>query len=97
MKRGAQESGGTGYSTFKDYPISVASKTGTAQTGIKDHSDNGAFACFAPTDDPQIAVVIYGERAGSGSNLGPVARAVLDAYFGTDAPDDTVRQENTVS
>ena len=97
MKRGAQESGGTGYSTFKDYPISVASKTGTAQTGIKGHSDNGAFACFAPTDDPQIAVVIYGERAGSGSNLGPVARAVLDAYFGTDAPDDTVRQENTVS
>lgn len=97
MKRGAQESGGTGYSTFKDYPIPVASKTGTAQTGVKGHSDNGAFVCFAPADDPQIAVVVYGERAGSGSSLGPVARAVLDAYFGVEDAEDAVLGENVVS
>lgn len=87
MKKVASESGGTAYKVFGNYPIQVAAKTGTAQTGIKDHSDNGAFVCFAPADDPQIAVVVYGERAGSGGNLGPVAKAVLDAYFGTEGGD----------
>ena len=95
MKKVASESGGTAYKVFGDYPVQVAAKTGTAQTGIQGHSDNGAFVCFAPADDPQIAVVVYGERAGSGGNLAPVAKAVLDAYFGTEAG-DTITGENQV-
>ncbi len=96
MKRVASESGGTAYKIFKDYPIPVAAKTGTAQTGVKNHSDNGAFVCFAPADDPQIAVVVYGERVGGGSNLGGVAKAVLDAYFGVGSSDSMVG-ENQIS
>ena len=95
MKKVASESGGTAYKVFGDYPVQVAAKTGTAQTGIQGHSDNGAFVCFAPADDPQIAVVVYGERAGSGGNLAPVAKAVLDAYFGTEG-DDAMLGENQV-
>lgn len=79
MKAVAQESGGTAYSTFKDYPISVAAKTGTAEgVGIS----NGAFICFAPADDPQIAIAVYGEHVKGGSYLAPVAKAILDVYFG---------------
>lgn len=96
MKKVASEYSGTAYKIFSDYPIPVAAKTGTAQTGIKGHSDNGAFVCFAPADDPQIAVVVYGERAGSGSNLGNVAKAVLDAYFGVDDSSDLTAGENQV-
>ena len=96
MIKGASEQGGTGYSTFKNYPISVGSKTGTAQTGRTDASDNGAFVCFAPAEDPQIAIVVYGEKAGSGSALGPIAKAVMDAYFGFDGTGDLTTGENQV-
>ncbi len=87
MKKVAQVSGGTAYSTFKNYPISVAAKTGTAETGIKGSAANGAFICFAPADDPQIAIAVYGEKVNGGSYLAPVAKAILDAYFGLNTGD----------
>ncbi len=82
MEMGAHEPGGTGYSTFKDYPIRVGTKTGTAE--VAGGSANGAFVCYAPADDPQIAIVIYGERVDSGSRLGVVAKAILDVFFDID-------------
>ena len=97
MKKAAAESGGTAYSTFRGYPVKVAAKTGTAQTGVTSHSDNGAFVCYAPADDPQIAVVVYGERAGHGRSLGDVAKEVLDAYFGFGQYGDITVPENGVS
>ncbi len=96
MKLVANEMGGTAYKVFKDYPVTVAAKTGTAQTGITGTSDNGAFVCFAPADDPQVAVVVYGERAGHGSSLGEVARSVLDAYFDHANIDNVIIGENEV-
>lgn len=83
MKRVAQESGGTAYSTFRNYPISVAAKTGSAETGAE--LTNGSFICFAPADDPQIAIAVFGEKVKGGSHLAPVAKAILDAYFGLDS------------
>ena len=96
MEKCAHESGGTALKIFRDYPVKVAAKTGTAQTGVSGHSDNGAFVCYAPADDPQIAVVVYGERAGHGSSLGDVAKAILDAYFGIQS-DDIHPGENEIS
>lgn len=84
MKMVAQESGGTAYSTFKNYPVSVAAKTGTAE-GVG--TSNGAFICFAPADDPQIAIAVYGEHVKGGSCLAPVAKAIMDVYFGLDTGD----------
>lgn len=77
----AHESGGTAYSTFKNYPIQVAAKTGTAQHDKTDRSDHGAFICFAPAKAPQIAIAIYGEYAGHGASLAVVARSMLDEFF----------------
>jgi penicillin-binding protein 2 len=94
MRKVANVSGGTAYKIFKDYPIEVCAKTGTAQTGVTNASDNGAFVCYAPAEDPQIAVVIYGEKAGHGSSLGEIARSILDSYFGIGSGNAQVSGEN---
>ncbi len=87
---------GTAYGTFKEYPIAVAAKTGTAQDNPS-ASDNGAFVCYAPADDPQIAIAIYGEKAGHGSQLATIARDMLDIYFEVGAIGDVTTNENKVS
>ena len=80
---------GTARSTFADYPIEVCAKTGTAEHDAGG-SSHASFVCFAPADDPQIAIAIYVEKGGSGGALGPIARAILDAYFA----EDTSREVN---
>ena len=82
MIRVAHMGGGTAYSVFKNYPIEVAAKTGTAQDNLA-ASDNASFICFAPANDPQIAIAVYGEKTGGGGGrLAGVAKAILDMYFG---------------
>ncbi len=80
MKLVTSNSYGTAYSTFWNYPVAVAAKTGTAEAGPG--SANGSFICFAPADDPQIAIAVYGEKVGGGGRLAGVARDILDVYFG---------------
>jgi penicillin-binding protein 2 len=86
---------GTAYKIFNKYPVQVCAKTGTAQTG-PGQSDNGAFVCFAPSDDPQIAIAVYGEKAGHGSSMAAVAKAILDAYFQVDDSAELIITENQV-
>ncbi len=93
----ANVSGGTAYSTFRNYPITIAAKTGTAQTGIPSASDNAAFVCYAPLDNPQIAISVYVEKGGHGSTLGSVAKAVLDEYFKVGETADVNTYENKLS
>ena len=87
---------GTASKIFKDYPIRVAAKTGTAETD-SGGSDNGAFVCYAPFDNPQIAIAVYGEKAGHGSTMGQIAKAILDTYFESEIVGDVVTGENEVS
>ena len=76
--------------------ILVCAKTGTAET-FKDRSDNGAYICFAPMEDPEIAVCVYGERVAHGSTLAEVAEAVLRIYFDLGDAGDTSAYENKLS
>jgi len=77
---------GTARETMAGLPVKVAGKTGTAQHGLgKDKSDHGAFICFAPADNPQIAIAVYGEKAAHGSTLGQVAAAIIRYYFDTNS------------
>lgn len=64
---------GTGYKTVRTKEISIAGKTGTAQTaGGVDHA---WFAGYAPADHPRVAFVVVLEHGGSGGKAaGPVAR-----------------------
>ncbi len=87
---------GSTYQTFGKYPIKFAAKTGTAQTD-SGSSDNGAFICYAPFDDPEIAVVVYGERAGRGSTMGQIAKAITDTYFHEEINGNATSGENMVS
>ena len=84
---------GTANPTLGSYQIAVGAKTGTAETG-KGGADNGSYLCFAPYDDPQIAIAVYGEEVGGGGLLGPIVRSILDSYFNVDPSNDTVTNEN---
>ncbi len=84
------QQGGTAYALFGSYPITVAAKTGTAQTGLvgddKNEDYHGWFIAFAPAEDPQVAfagVVEYGYHGYS--SAGAVCKAAFDAYFGFDS------------
>ena len=71
---------GTARTTMRDTSVEVAAKTGTAETG-RLGSDDGSFVCFAPVDNPEIAIAVFGEKAAHGSTLGRVAREVIEYYF----------------
>ena len=77
---------------------SLAGKTGTAQVAELEEDDDRAteerpehlrshalFIAFAPAEDPEIAVAVVVEHAGSGgANAAPIARAVTDAWLTDD-------------
>ena len=86
---------GSGASAFRGFDVAVCGKTGTAEHEAGG-SSNGAFICFAPMEDPEIAVAVYGEKAGSGAYMARVARAVLEYYFSADELSDSVTYENMV-
>lgn len=82
MKGVTSEYGGTAYYIFSDFDMEIAGKTGSVETGQKDKV-NGWFAGFAPYENPEIAVVVLIENAGSGGNVAPVAKEIIKQYFGT--------------
>ncbi len=96
MKMVASVDGGTAYKVFGNYPIQICAKTGTAETD-SGGSDNGMFICFAPANDPKIAIAIFGEQAGAGSAMAMVAKFILDDYFEVGELGDVTTYENQVS
>ena len=81
MKGVTSEEGGTAYSTFANFNIELGGKTGSAQTDVQGKI-NGWFVGFAPYEEPEIAVVVLVENAGSGSYTAEVARDIFQEYFG---------------
>ncbi len=75
--------------------LTVAGKTGTVQVvsgkryqGLKEedipykYRSHGWFTCFAPAEDPEIAVTVLIEHGlHGGSVAGPVAKKILEKYF----------------
>lgn len=77
---------GTAYGFFMSpgFPP-VAAKTGTAE--VQGHDDHALFVCFAPYDNPDIAIASVLEYAGHGGTIaGPVAEDMLAAHFGLPIP-----------
>jgi peptidoglycan glycosyltransferase len=74
--------GGTG--TAAQIPgIQVAGKTGTAETNV-DHVYTAWFVCFAPADNPQVAVAVVLEKQANGFGgvvAAPIAKLVLQALL----------------
>ena len=98
MLKVTQDPLGTANAYFYDWnmDINVCGKTGTAEHG-SGGSNHGAFVCFAPAEDPQIAIAVYGEHAGQGGNLSVVAKAIMEVYFSGEEASDVDTYENKVS
>jgi len=79
-------SGGTGWPFFdfkvNEKKITVACKTGTAES-----TDNGAlphawFTVFAPAHNPEIVLTVLVENGGEGSEVAaPIAKQILQRFF----------------
>lgn len=79
---------GTASNVFANYPVSIAAKTGTAETSNVPDTDpdytepNLSFICYAPADNPEIAVAVMIEQGNTGNYAKNVAKDILDQYFG---------------
>lgn len=75
--------------------INVCAKTGTAENyrmidGVRTKlKDNSMFVCFAPRENPKIAIAVVVENAGFGATwAGPIAALLMEKYL-----NDTLRTE----
>lgn len=76
----ANDRAGSAYETFGSYGVKVAAKTGTAQLG-DNQVNNAIFICYAPYDNPKVAVAVVVEHGSAGASIASIARDFLDAYF----------------
>lgn len=65
-------------SMFRNYGVAIAAKTGTAQNSGSDHT---LFICFAPYENPQVALAVVIAHGAKGFASKGVAKDILDAYF----------------
>jgi len=81
--------------------VEVAGKTGTAQVVRQEEAgrseeeipwelrDHAWFACYAPAQAPEIAVVVLVEHGGhGGSAAAPIAQKILETYFSLPKPEE---------
>ena len=79
MRSVTEGEGGTAYTTFKDFSITVGGKTGSAEAGKR---TDGWFAGFAPYEDPEIAVVVMVENGHHGFYTAEIVKEIIYEYFG---------------
>jgi penicillin-binding protein 2 len=64
---------------FKNFPITVAAKTGTAQNSGSDHT---TFICYAPYENPEIAIGVVIANGKFGTNSKNIAGDIMKCHFG---------------
>ena len=80
---------------FRDLPVKVGAKTGTAQVH-RDKEAHAILVAFAPYDDPEIALSIVVEHGGSGSLVAEIAAEILEYYFASKDALEAPAVENTM-
>ena len=84
--RDVAQEGGTA-AVFRDFPVQVAGKTGTAEN--PHGSDHGLFVAYAPYDEPHIAIAVIVEQGGFGSSSAvPIAQKILEVIFNINQPQE---------
>lgn len=79
MWRAVNEPGGTGY-WYRLEGLDMCGKTGTAENGLG--ADHSTFVCFAPRENPQIAVSVYIEHGKFGATTAaPIASLIVEQYL----------------
>ena len=99
VHRGMLLVGTESYANFRNVPVKVAAKTGTTTVekiinGVKTDTYNGLIICFAPYDEPEIAVAVVIEGAGSGGSTAPVASAIMEYYFSREKKTEITQTED---
>jgi len=85
----AEDPQGTAHKQLEHFPIKVACKTGTAETGFEDikmEYSNGLFVCYAPADNPKVCIALCIEKGAWGNKTIAIAKKLLMAYFGVSDP-----------
>ena len=82
-----------------DLKYKVACKTGTAEktrivNDVRYEGTDGFLIAFGPYEDPEIAITVVIENAGSGASTAQVAADIFEYYFGTLDTVDNVQPEN---
>ncbi len=80
---------------FQGLDFQVGAKTGSAQVSASTQS-HAVFVCFAPYDDPEVAMSIVVEHGGSGGELAAIASEVLSYYFSSRETQEAIPEENTL-
>lgn len=77
--------------------LDICGKTGTAQNPHGE--DHSVFICFAPRDNPRIAVAAYVENAGAGASYAcPIATLMVEKYLnGSIRPDRKNLEQEMIS
>ncbi len=84
MLQSSQDSSG---SVWRNFYMNVASKTGTPQTSTA--TVNSTFICFAPAEDPEIAIAVVIEKGWQGYTAAPIAREIIEYYFSENSDSDS--------
>ena len=81
--KGVVDESGTAAKYFRNYPYTdeIAAKTGTAQVTSIDLENNSWFVCFAPYDNPEIAVACFIPNGYSGSEAAKAPRDFIKWYL----------------
>lgn len=86
---------GTVRNIFKDFPIEVAGKTGTAQEQLS-RGAHAWFVGFAPYEDPQIAIAVAIPYAYSSNYPAEIFRDIVAEYFGLNADSEKATIDNVL-
>jgi penicillin-binding protein 2 len=84
---GAQDSFGTSYGVFGNFPVQIAGKTGTAQKdihvpGYRGEKDQSWWCGYGPASDAKLVVCAVIENGGEGgSAAAPAAERVFANFF----------------
>jgi len=83
LRQCVQSGTGGASNMYGDYaPIQIAGKTGSAEVYGYRHSTHAWFIAYAPYENPEIALALFGEGAGHGGSIcAPVAQKIFEAYF----------------
>lgn len=90
MRRCVQEAGGT--ARMARIPgITICGKTGTVENYIhgKKQKNHSVFLCFAPMNNPKIAISVFIENAGAGGGTwaAPIASLMMEKYLNGEVKD----------
>ncbi len=81
--KGVVDETGTAKKYFRNWPYreQIAAKTGTAQVTKIDLENNSWFVCFAPYENPEIAVACFIPNGYSGSEASQAPRDFIEWYM----------------